>query len=378
MDPARPETWELERDVCERIARQYRCVGDGLAWRVFGFQRKEIIARSLNAPPGLMAAKTGLEAELRAVAQARAEGKFALLHDLTNCLRIGDITVFSPDGTTWETIEVKSDPNRRASKQRRRIKAAADAVRNGGPLPNQDRRTLLYDLDVPFNTHLELLRDGTRLAVGEGIFGARVPGDRALLVTDFYGCNAQGWTDEQFVERLEKIHSGALRRAHIDDDPEWLITATSFDLVSRDPLRVPFAAYPLHPVICARIIGDYMVFNVTTSAPALVDSVRRAGIDASWVRPPGTGELTPGEVVMEMTARTSFPVPAATASILHRPGIRAEQVRTLQMRRSELDMHLIQLLNQDTWLRGVKYMLTDLQLNHRPWPHFRGEDNVWA
>jgi hypothetical protein len=33
LDPAAPETWQLEHDVCERIARQYRCVGDALAWR---------------------------------------------------------------------------------------------------------------------------------------------------------------------------------------------------------------------------------------------------------------------------------------------------------------------------------------------------------
>jgi len=378
LDPNKPEAWELERDICERVARQYRCVGDALAWRVFGFQRKEIIALSQSAPPGLIAGKKGLQAELHTVAEAREEGKFALLHDLTNCLRIGDITVFSPDGTTWDTIEVKSNPNRSASKQRRRIKAAVDAVRNGGPLPNQDRRTVLYDLDVPFNTHLEILRDGTRRATSDGIFAARVPGDRALLVTDFLGCNAQGWTDEQYQERIEKAYAGALRRANLTDDPEWLITATSMDLVSRDPVRVPFAAYPLHPVICARIIGDYTVFNVITSGPALEDSMRRAGIEARWVRPPGSGELTPGEVVMEMTARTSFPVPEATARILHRPGLRAEHVRTLQMRRSELDMYLIQLLDQNTWLQGVNYMLADPLLNRRPWPHFRGEDNIWA
>ena len=49
------ETWEFERDVCARVARQFRCVGDALAWRVFGFQRQHIIALSQSAPPGVMA-----------------------------------------------------------------------------------------------------------------------------------------------------------------------------------------------------------------------------------------------------------------------------------------------------------------------------------
>lgn len=57
LDPALPETWELERDVCERIGRQYRCIGDALAWRVFGFQRKQIIALCQNAPTGVWPAR---------------------------------------------------------------------------------------------------------------------------------------------------------------------------------------------------------------------------------------------------------------------------------------------------------------------------------
>jgi hypothetical protein len=40
-------------------------------------------------------------------------------------------------------------------------------------------------------------------------------------------------------------------------------------------------------------------------------------------------------------------------------------MRIPQMWRSELDMYLIQLLNQDTWLQGVKHMLAGPQLNHR-------------
>ncbi len=38
-DPADIATWRFEHDVCERLARQLRSVGDALAWRVFGFHR---------------------------------------------------------------------------------------------------------------------------------------------------------------------------------------------------------------------------------------------------------------------------------------------------------------------------------------------------
>ncbi|MGE5288182.1 MAG: hypothetical protein ACM3ML_13490 [Micromonosporaceae bacterium] len=150
--------------------------------------------------------------------------------------------------------------------------------------------------------------------------------------------------------------------------------------MSRDPTRVPFAAYPLDPVACARIIGDYAIFIVETSGPALADSLRRAGIDAQWVLPPTQQyrELQPGEVVMEMTARTSAPVPEHIIRA-YGPGVTAELSRTLQMQRSELDKYLIELLDQATWIEGIRYLLADHQFGDgRPWPHYRDEDQTWA
>jgi hypothetical protein len=160
LDPARLETWQLERDVCERLVRQFKCVGDALAWRVFGFQRKHIIALCQNAPPGAFAGKTGRAAELAHVEQARRDGKFAILHDLTNCLRIGDITIFGNDGT-FTTIEVKTNPRRTSPAQNRRVKAAAAAIADNAPLPGIDVQARLYDIDLPYQAHLDVLRSGT-------------------------------------------------------------------------------------------------------------------------------------------------------------------------------------------------------------------------
>jgi hypothetical protein len=238
LDPGDAETWRLEYQVCERLARQYRCIGDALAWRVFGFQRKHIVALLQNAPPGMMAGKEGLEAELARVEQAyREDGQFALLHDLTNCLRIGDVTVFGNDGT-FQTVEIKSDPGRRSPAQSRRIKAARDAVRNGGPLPGNDPMARLHDLDVPFRTHLDLLRTGTERAARDGIFTVKVPGARALVVTDAYGCNAQGWrTAGAQVQRAAppRRNRSRPRAEHHRDQPGQRLTRPAARPVRRLP-----------------------------------------------------------------------------------------------------------------------------------------------
>lgn len=105
----------------------------------------------------------------------KEDGRFAILRDMTNCLRIGDATVFGDDGP--ETIEVKPDALRRGPAQRQRIAAAQRAVRELGPLPGDDPKRRLYDLDLPFRTHLDLQKLGAKRAAQDG-FRAKVQRDR--------------------------------------------------------------------------------------------------------------------------------------------------------------------------------------------------------
>ena len=366
LDPSLLRTWELELGMCERVARQYRCVGDALAWCVFGFQRRYILALCRNQPPGVMAGKKGLEAERARVEQAwKEDGQFALMHDLTHCLRIGDLTVFSDDPP--QIVEVKTNPQRHGSAQNRRIREARLALSGAGPLSGDDPGERLYDLDVPFKTYLHLLATGIERAIRDGIFAAKMPGARALLVTDLHGCQAQGWTEEEFIERLERQITAALRRAGLGPRQMSNIHSTSLDSVSRDPLRVPFAAYPLHPVACARLIGDVTTFMVETSGPALAEMLCEAGISARWVRT-RTGDLMPREVIMEMVTKNST---------LLRNGQIMETSRTLQMSRSELDKYLIELIEQGTWIEGIRFLQANRRTAGRPWPCYRDEHRVW-
>jgi hypothetical protein len=50
---------------------------------------------------------------------------------------------------------------------------------------------------------------------------------------------------------------------------------------------------------------------------------------------------------MEMVSSTSWPASPALERQLHRGALRWENSRTLQLRRSELDRYLIELLDQD-------------------------------
>ncbi len=361
------ETWILERELCERVARQFRSIGDALAWRAFNHDRRYILALCRNAPPGIMAGKAGLKTELETVeSHWRDNGHFALMHDLTNCLRIGDTTVWQDDGA--HTYEIKTNTRYRNPVQEERIATAYEAIRTGSALPGDNASERLHDIDTPLLTHMELLQTATQRAAKDGIFAAKVPGSRALIAVDLYGVISRSWTPQEFKQRVARQWNAARRRARIGDQLDLNMHATTLDSVSRDPLRVPWGVYPLHPVAAARLIGDVMTFVVETSGPSLAADLTARGLPAQWVRPPGTEDLVAGEVVMEMHSRAEWRTPN---------GLTAELSRTLQLRRSEMDRYLIELLDQDCWAAGIRHLLLSPDTSDRPWPVFRDEGHTW-
>jgi hypothetical protein len=97
-EDAETGSWELELRIAARVERQLRSVGDTLAWRLLECRRFVFWALSQNSGPGSMYRKTGLRAELKRVEDLRASGHFALLTDLTQSIRIGDLIAFTPQG----------------------------------------------------------------------------------------------------------------------------------------------------------------------------------------------------------------------------------------------------------------------------------------
>ena len=102
---------EQERKFYHRLSHQYRTVGDAIAWQVYAFQALPIYALGRNQFPGYRtrSKRKGLDEEIARIKILwETDGAFALHHDCTNCLRIGDLSVFYPDRLNMpELVEVK-------------------------------------------------------------------------------------------------------------------------------------------------------------------------------------------------------------------------------------------------------------------------------
>src|SRR5581483_5773506 len=105
-----PKEWWIESEVASRCVRQLRAVGDALAWRVYLYDRRAILALSRNAPTGPIVRKAGLGLELGYIVRDwEKHRRFTLLHDLTSCLRIADVSEVHANGQRL-LAEIKASP----------------------------------------------------------------------------------------------------------------------------------------------------------------------------------------------------------------------------------------------------------------------------
>lgn len=196
-DPSEKASWELEAYVYERLARQLRTVGDGFAWRCFGYNRQVIQTLSRNDSAGPMYGKAGLPYELGTVQHLwESEGHFALHHDLTNCLRIADLTEFTGEAGAL-LREIKRSPHTEKA-QMDRSQAAINALMHGGDLPGGRRPgARLVRLDEPYVTNLKELGELLDKAKEHGSHGMALSQGRALIASSLPACLRIWGTDHE-------------------------------------------------------------------------------------------------------------------------------------------------------------------------------------
>lgn len=98
---------EKEALLKERLTLLRR-LGDTIAWYAYGFNRHAILEFYLrDRKPPSVTGRTTLDLERRLIDAINRKGDdyFALVHDLTHCLNIADLTIFYPKG--YQVIELK-------------------------------------------------------------------------------------------------------------------------------------------------------------------------------------------------------------------------------------------------------------------------------
>lgn len=352
-DLRRVETWDLEIFVCERVARQLRTVGDALAWRTFGFDRRAIIALSRNEPAGPIVGKEGLDSELRAVEELWTTSRhFALLHDLTTCLRISDFTEVAPGQMTVTEVKKK---RRVPHAQAARAQAAVDVIMKGGPLPGEDAGARLHQLQTKFRADMGPLRDVIGLARQRGAQGIALPEGRMLFAASLLDAERLHHYDyEAATAALQDARRRAVRRAHLDRaTAHWI--GNSGDTAGRSPVSAPVGIFPLGSADRAALICDLITVECVMAVDALVGELEGRGLTVTTLLPDAHLQVNPTDDVLQIRHRDR--------------GLVANSSTTQQM--------LFEFLRPSTWCAGVLELLTRPELPAHPLLVFAGEAETW-
>jgi hypothetical protein len=291
--------WDAELRVAERVDRQLKAVGDVLAWQVFRYDRRIIIALSQNNPSGPFVGKDGLAAERGTVTELWARhGHFALMHDLTSVLRIVDITEVQTSGFRM-LHEIKSNPKASVSRQIRTAEAALASVDGRDPLPARGpvAQPFLWRSSVQLRTHVRELRSLIDQADAHGFSVGRMA-DRVVGVVNLLVAAQNGRSPSEQWAEYEEHHERALDK-HLLPSLHRM-KGISADGAGRVAAIAPYGIYPLDPWQRAAIICDYVIVEGTMADRALISALEKRGLEARSLLPAANGARSAHDEIMEV------------------------------------------------------------------------------
>jgi hypothetical protein len=275
----------LEADLKRRqyllIGKQYRTVGDAMAWQLYHYNAHTISSLGMNQSPGIIsqAKEKGSfveETEIRNYWEH--ESAFALRHDYTNCLRVSDLSIFRDHSDQAELKEVKASRKKKKTSQkaiqRRALEFAQDHITVLG-------NGILYyppvlstgDREEIFSTML-LLTEAVHQAIEEDI-GYRVGKHIELVAYNGPSCAQQPDLQKRLMQ-INDTYPPLTTQPHSDD----YIVARGIDRVRNPVFSAPYAIYPLPPEVAAALTVGLIDIQVRLNVEVILNAFRMHGFDA--------------------------------------------------------------------------------------------------
>lgn len=111
-------------EEAQELRRLLKLVGTTIAWILLEFNRAYIRNFARGSDPGFISGKEGFKLEILALKVAfKARNQAAILHDITNCLRTGDLSIIGQNGISPLELKLRKKKrklDRREIRQRRR------------------------------------------------------------------------------------------------------------------------------------------------------------------------------------------------------------------------------------------------------------------
>jgi hypothetical protein len=261
-------------------------IGDGLAWKCLGHDRAAITILGRGERVAWLSDGAGWEAEASALEHQHRAGHFALLNDLTTCLRHGDITVIEPERRA--IYEVKAGglaPD--DSAQMTRLREAVDFV-NTGVTEIDGEEGGFIRCTQRYRTHLAQVPSLLRRAQEQGSASATVSPCQFVVVHDMRFFRSE--TD------LPKLASAdAARDATGWPKSDVILDSSTTIRRMRDrhhsfATLAPISIYPFPADQVCDLLHGWLNVSTLVNVSLLARSLARHGIAAEAIAPPASEE----------------------------------------------------------------------------------------
>lgn len=264
IDEADIEYWKSALHSDQIVLSAIRDIGDGIAWRLFDYNRPLLYALTMNESSSNVQFNQGLVSEMNALGDSALEDGVAgfVLHAITNTGRIGDITKLYQDGSL-EIVEVKSKGNPRGVKWKGRVEKQILRLENLSNLGNDGVGTVegenltLRNIDHIPRLALREIRQLIAQARVSGVAGRIIAEHLFIIAVEVEKVKSR----DQFKHLREEL-VGRIRRQN-----DKIIMPTSLDFFEFSPHKAPLSVYPFDEETIARIllgrITLFYGFNVT-------------------------------------------------------------------------------------------------------------------
>lgn len=262
----------VQQVIYKIMMRNLRDIVDGMAWRLFDFNRAWLTIVGFTKTNLSIQLSKGLEIELGELAKYCYYGRIALLNDLTSIIDVGDVTVRNADGR-FEFHEIKASKRKtpRTDRQTSKHTRAVEFI-NRGSYEQDGQYYRLVNLDIIHDTHLRQVYNVIKEAKAKG-----------------YSCNVISKyliVECAYVEMLssrgtleDRKRKGTNVRKCWGSEDKVIMLSNLFRLRSRWRLLPPYSIFPYSEEICVDLMSCKALLFAHVNYSVVLRILREAGWD---------------------------------------------------------------------------------------------------
>lgn len=231
------------------INKSLKEIADGIVWKYFNYNRAILYLLADKQPIDVIRPDEGTLTNIYAFANAFTEpDSIAIFNDITNFLRIGDVTQIKDNGDI-EIIEVKSGKprGRRITRQKQRMSELVEFV-NTGYRDYDGKKLKILDSEIKQKNYLNILYDGIKKARNKGFDSLSI--GNYLIIEIF---NPSKIDNSDVV--LKKIDSkqGSIKE-NWEKNKDIVQSSFLFEKMDYSKNCAPFSIYPFDLETCTDIM----------------------------------------------------------------------------------------------------------------------------